>query len=149
MLAVSGIDSTVKIFSPDQRARRAAAHAHGVTAADSSTFPSMGRRPQRRRASPLNPQESKELHDGISEGDGDLSDADDQLMRVLEKGLESRRRMHRQYQITSENDMERRSGMHSGYVSRSMWQLLMNSGLGAQMENMEEMSRDAQDCAVM
>jgi nuclear receptor interaction protein len=68
---------------------------------------------------------------------------------VLERGLESRRRMHRQYQITSENDMERRSGMHSSYVSRSMWQLLMNSGLGAQMENMEEMSRDAQDCAVM
>jgi nuclear receptor interaction protein len=107
MLAVSGIDSTVKIFSPDQRARRAAARAHGVTAADSSTFPSIGR-PQRRRTSTLTPQEWKEVNDGISDA-GDLSDIEEPA-RVSERGLESRRRMHRQYQITSENDMERRSG---------------------------------------
>jgi len=141
MLAVSGIDSTVKIFSPDQHARRAAASGHGVTAADSSTFSSI--RPSRRSTAANNtapPQETKGNED-------DMSDNETQPPAAPEKRLESRKRMHRQYQITSENDMERRSGMHSSYVSRSMMQLLMNSGLGEQLGAMEDLDRA--DCVVM
>jgi hypothetical protein len=42
MIAVSGIDSTVKIFSPDARARAdAAAARHGIRAVDPATFSSV------------------------------------------------------------------------------------------------------------
>lgn len=79
-------------------------------------------------------QEQKELSYGIDTTD--LSDLDEP--RVTDVGLESRKRLHLQYQITSENDMERRSGMHSSYVSRSMLQLLMTSQLRAHLGNGEE-----------
>jgi nuclear receptor interaction protein len=147
MLAVSGIDSTVKIFSPDHRARQAAAGANGITAADTSTFTSIWRQPRRPRPSvtamsssqQLTPQEQlqKELSDEmILDASGDVSDAEEPP--VADKGLESRKRLNLQYQITSENDMERRSGMHSSYVSRSMLQLLMTSQIRAHLANGEE-----------
>src|ERR1700744_5901485 len=98
MLAVSGIDSTVKIFSADHRARQAAAKAHGVTAADPSQFTSI--LSLRRRNQSHTPREQR------TEEEGEESDVEEP--KVVERGLESRKRMHLMYRITSENDMERR-----------------------------------------
>jgi nuclear receptor interaction protein len=47
MLAVSGIDHTVKIFSPDARARKDAAMGIGIQPSDHSTFSSIGLRRRR------------------------------------------------------------------------------------------------------
>lgn len=151
MLAVSGIDSTVKIFSPDHRARRLAAKARGVTAADKSTFTSINypQAPRRRNAisgpSYSNPQHENGLDkEDISDLLADLDDLAE--APVSTRGLESRKRMDKSYEITSRNDMERRTGMQHSYVSRTMLELLQ-SRLGQQI-NVEDLQGD-ENCIVM
>ncbi|KAF2084325.1 WD40 repeat-like protein [Saccharata proteae CBS 121410] len=93
VIAVSGIDHTVKIFSPDARARDNARLGIGVSPGDTSAFSSinLGRMP---------------------EGDEEEEDV------VAPGGLPSRKRMADEYQIISENDLTRQGGNRS-YITVS------------------------------
>lgn len=104
-MAVSGIDHTIKIFSPDANAQRNARKGVGVHSADRgmSTL-GFGRRRRPRRPSAHSPPAVP--RDPLL-GDDDDDDDDDE---VTENGLKSRKAMHEQYQITSQNDMDRKGG---------------------------------------
>jgi nuclear receptor interaction protein len=114
MLAASGIDHTIKIFSPDARAREAARLGSGVGAVDSSTFSSiswMRRRRQNRQAGVT----SEPAVDAAVEA----RDAADDDEYVAPGGLTSRKRMHLEYQITSQNDVERQGGNQETFITVS------------------------------
>ncbi|KAL8692468.1 MAG: hypothetical protein Q9218_002504, partial [Villophora microphyllina] len=99
VLAVSGIDSTIKIFSPDQRAQddaRAGVNI-GYSSNGFTTHSSLsGYRRRSRRA----PSESE---DGPPE-----------------EGLASRRRMDQREEIVRENDLQSRGGMREAFITRGM-----------------------------
>jgi DDB1- and CUL4-associated factor 6 len=174
LLAVSGIDHTVKIFSPDARARRDATQGIGITRGDPSEFSSLGLRARRRFQS-----QSRQQQQGPSTTtadtddrqrstsgptmppttpspsptqypDGHFPDEEDEEV-VAERGLPSMRRMDQSYQITSQNDLDRRRGT-SHYISRGMM-ALMTARFRDQLSNMgvqfvgEDGSED--DCVVM
>lgn len=114
MLAASGIDHTIKIFSPDARAREAARLGSGVGPVDSSTFSSiswMRRRRQNRQAGAT----SEPAVDAGAEA-RNAADNDDY---VAPGGLTSRKRMHLEYQITSQNDVERQGGNQETFLTVS------------------------------
>ncbi|KAF9641649.1 hypothetical protein BFW01_g1632 [Lasiodiplodia theobromae] len=115
MIAVSGIDHTVKIFSPDARARRNARLGIGVTPGDASQFSSIsfGRL---RRARPSRSQPPADEVDTTIVPEGD----EDEDERATRNGLASRRRMHDEYRITSENDVNRAGGSRENYITRGM-----------------------------
>ena len=96
VLAVSGIDHTIKIFSPDYRAQADAQAGINISSAThgSSGFSSIS---GRRRA-------------------GRGSNAED---ACREEGLSSRKRMHQSYQIVSQNDVQRKGGMRDAYITVS------------------------------
>ncbi|THW52606.1 WD40 repeat-like protein [Aureobasidium pullulans] len=115
MMAISGIDHTIKIFSPDARAREAARLGRGVAAADTSTFSSiswMRRRRQNRAAGATS-------EPAVDAGADERNAADDDEY-VASGGLSSRKRMHLEYQITSQNDVERQGGNQETFLTRSM-----------------------------
>lgn len=90
MLAVSGIDSTIKIFSPDARLQhdaRTGVNIANPRGTSSSSLRFHARRPH-----------------------VDPSDA----------GLASRKRMHQSYTITSQNDVDRQGGLSDAYLTRGM-----------------------------
>lgn len=97
VLAVSGIDHTIKIFSPDHRAQEDAQAGINISSATngSSGFSSIT---GRRRA-------------------GRGSNNEDE---PREQGLSSRKRMHQSYQIVSQNDMQRKGGMRDTFITRNM-----------------------------
>ena len=85
---MSGIDHTIKIFSPDARAQEDARLGVNNTVPRSSTgYSSLSSR--RRRSDAPAPSD----------------------------GLASRKRMHESYQITSQNDAERQGGMREAFIS--------------------------------
>ena len=94
MLAVSGIDHTVKIFSPDHRAQEEARAGINISSAihgsSGSSSISGGRRAAR------------------ESGNGD---------EAQEEGLSSRKRMQQSYQIVSQNDMQRKGGMREAFIT--------------------------------
>lgn len=103
-MAVSGIDHTIKIFSPDTAAQRNARKGVGVHSADRGLSSlGFGRRRRPRRPSATSPTEIPR----------DLSFSEDEDDEVAENGLKSRKAMHEQYQITSQNDMDRKGGESS------------------------------------
>lgn len=116
MMAVSGIDHTIKIFSPDARARQAARLGHGVVARDATNFSSLawpnrlGRLPRRgtmRTSSASEPAVAPQLN----------VEEDDEY--VAPTGLASRKKMHDAYQITSQNDVERQGGNQDALITVS------------------------------
>jgi nuclear receptor interaction protein len=111
-MAVSGIDHTIKIFSPDSRDQRNARKGIGVQSADHTNFSSLhwGRR---RRTHTTNHDEDEEVDERTAEA---LSDSDEE---VALNGLRSRKRMHEAYQITSQNDMDRKGGRDDYFISVS------------------------------
>jgi nuclear receptor interaction protein len=123
MLAVSGIDHTIKIFSPDARAREAARLGRGIEAHDASGFSSLAwppryggrRRPARHSSSSATsePAVSRTGH----EHDDDEDDNDDY---VAPSGLASRRRLHQSYEITQQNDVERMGGNQDAFITVSL-----------------------------
>jgi nuclear receptor interaction protein len=126
MLAVSGIDHTIKIFSPDARAREAARLGRGVEAHDTSGFSSLawpprfgGRRRASRRSTPHSePDSSVTLESAVGRrGDENDDDADDGY--VAPSGLASRRRLHQSYEITQQNDVERQGGNQDAFITVS------------------------------
>lgn len=94
ILAVSGIDHTIKIFSPDSRAQADAKAGMNISTATngSSGFSSLSVRRMARRESSLKEDNRAE-------------------------GLTSRKRMHQSYQILSQNDVQRQGGMRDAFIT--------------------------------
>ncbi|KAF2867948.1 WD and tetratricopeptide repeat-containing protein [Massariosphaeria phaeospora] len=107
-IAVSGIDHTIKIFSPDAQAQRNARRGIGINPADPS-LPSLN---FGRRRRPVNTSRT------VVPPDPSLSE--DEEDQVVAGGLSSRKRMHDQYAITSRNDMDRRGGGDDAFISRGL-----------------------------
>lgn len=126
MLAVSGIDHTIKIFSPDSRAREAARLGRGIEAHDASEFsslawpPRMGRRRNIRRSSSNNETNGTTSEPAFARLDQDDENENDEY--VAPAGLASRKRMHDSYQITQQNDVERQGGNQDAFISVSDFQ---------------------------
>jgi hypothetical protein len=111
-MAVSGIDHTIKIFSPDLRDQYNARKGIGVQSADSSGFSSLRwdrwRRGQDAAAGEGEGDGEREEGDGVSGSDSESA---------APHGLRSRKRMHQAYQITSKNDMDLRGGRDDYFIS--------------------------------
>jgi len=157
VLAVSGIDNTIKIFSPDRVARRNARLGLSVTGVNPSGFSSL--RMGRTRNVPVVPQPQQRAPDT---GDVDTDETDTEPPHVLH-GLSSRKRMHLQYEITSRNDHDRKGGNREAFITRSMLAQLTQSvrarrgGVGGQeggqnvgiMINGEQVTVNTGDCGIM
>lgn len=98
MIAASGIDSTIKIFSPDQRLQEEARQ--GINIATPPAAPmhsSLRLQGPRRRAS-------------------QAANASPDAAPI---GLTSRKAMHKSYEITSQNDVARQDGVGDAYITVS------------------------------
>ncbi|KAF2160485.1 hypothetical protein M409DRAFT_29106 [Zasmidium cellare ATCC 36951] len=120
MLAVSGIDHTIKIFSPDSRAREAARLGRGISAHDPSSFssiawPSRARHRARHRSSTENTSTSEPAMP-------EAADEDDEY--VAPAGLSSKKRMYDSYRIIQNNNMEREGGNQEAVITLPHAQLL-------------------------
>ena len=113
MLAVSGIDHTIKIFSPDARAREAARLGRGIEAHDASEFSSLAWPPRFGRRRVSRRSESQTTSEPAVAAAPD--EFDDEY--VTPTGLASRKRMHESYQIMQQNDVERQGGNQDAFVS--------------------------------
>ena len=107
LLAVSGIDHTIKIFSPDTRAQDDARNGInlGIAPDDSAghSFLSASRlRSQRRRPAP-----HQSVKDNAGHGEAGRNNG----------GLASRKRMHESYQIVSQNDVDRQGSMRNSFIT--------------------------------
>ncbi|KAK0938452.1 hypothetical protein LTR29_009978 [Friedmanniomyces endolithicus] len=139
-LAVSGIDHTIKIFSPDARARERARLGDGVSAHDASQFSSLAF-PRRLGARRREQRQREDAHPGIAPvtsepavaRGGDAMEEDDEDY-VAPTGLASRRRMQDAYRITSRNDAEiRRGGNQEAFITvphAQLLRLLFGGGMG-------------------
>ncbi|KAF2837813.1 WD40 repeat-like protein [Patellaria atrata CBS 101060] len=160
LIAVSGIDHTIKIFSPDARARRDARHGI-IKSVDPSNFSSLGtgrtrgsslllnRRPSTAvRATASNSSRSERQTNALdSDQDSDYESSEEE---IKPGGLESRKRLHQEYEITSRNDVERRTGGGDAYITRSMLAQLAQH-IQARTGNQEgaQIVLEQQDCSVM
>ena len=131
LLAVSGIDHTIKIFSPDQRAQRDAQLGRNLNIDPSKSSNSSsihwGLRRRRRRPN----VEQGEANGAEANApppasdDEDLVPDEDELEsqaathEVGNKGLSSRKRMHDSYKIISQNDIDRVGGNNEAYITVS------------------------------
>ncbi|EME49597.1 hypothetical protein DOTSEDRAFT_49827 [Dothistroma septosporum NZE10] len=114
MLAVSGIDHTVKIYSPNARAREIARLGQGISAHDASSSSStawpirIGRRTSRRQGSQtVNDQGTASSEPVVAAPSNEEQQGDSDEDYVAPNGLSSRKRMHDHYAITQQNDIER------------------------------------------
>lgn len=141
-MAVSGIDHTIKIFSPDTRDQSNARKGIGVQSADSNGFSSLN---FTRRRKPSRPEPEVEAAD-----DEALSDSESEYAA---NGLKSRKRMHQAYQITSKNDMDRRGGRDDYFISQAVFAQLARHIAANQGDTGEEESGPIviteDDCSVM
>ncbi|KAL9101596.1 MAG: hypothetical protein Q9163_003157 [Psora crenata] len=98
LIAVSGIDHTIKIFSADARAQEDARNGVNI---DNNFHGSHGNTSlfYHNQRDPDHEQDSQHLPQG---------------------GLASRKRMQQNYQIISRNDVRRREGMRDAYITRGM-----------------------------
>ncbi|KAI9798332.1 MAG: hypothetical protein M1825_005381 [Sarcosagium campestre] len=120
ILAVSGIDHTIKIFSPDARLQADARAGINLSTRGNSGYSTLdiGRRVRLGRPRQSSPSSQTQARSAAGEDDDNNNDEDDEDDFALgEGGLESRRRMHQSYQITSQNDVERRGGMRDAYIT--------------------------------
>ncbi|KAF2476321.1 WD and tetratricopeptide repeat-containing protein [Lindgomyces ingoldianus] len=114
-MAVSGIDHTIKIFSPDAQEQRNARKGIGVHSVDPG-FSTLGYARRRWRSASASPTSEPAVPNGSSQEPQDASDDDE----VALNGLSSKKRMHKQYQITSQNDMERKGGRNDAFITRAL-----------------------------
>ena len=123
MLAVSGIDHTIKIFSPDGRAREAARLGRGISAHDSSEFSSLAwparmagrRRVSRRSESQTTSEPAVSAEQRDAEAEARRREEDDDY--VAPNGLSSRKRMQNAYQIMNQNDVDRQGGNQDAFIT--------------------------------
>ncbi len=134
MLAVSGIDHTIKIFSPDARAREAARLGRGITNADSSEFSSIAwpsrlgrRRASRRSGSNATANEPATTTSEPAVPATAAPDAEDEGSEkfVADNGLRSRRRMADSYHIMGQNDVDRQGGNQDAFLTVRQIHLLL------------------------
>lgn len=122
MIAVSGIDHTIKIFSPDQPSQYDARNGINIGASatgssgHSSVFMS---RPRVQRFHPamLNTTNGDDNKTGQCESEVEEADTDTHDLNTRNGGLASRKSMHKSYQIISQNDAERHGGMRDAYIT--------------------------------
>lgn len=107
-MAVSGIDHTIKIFSPDALEQQNARRGIGVHKADPG-LSSLHLR-HRRRA---------QAADASSSTADPLISDDEEHDQVALNGLSSRKRMHQEYEIISKNDMDRKGGREDAFITVS------------------------------
>jgi hypothetical protein len=130
MLAVSGIDHTIKIFSPDARARQVARLGQGVSAHDAASFSSLSwppRRCLRRPTSVRQPARESTLDENEGAASSEQATAQQQAVSAEEddeyvapNGLMSRRRMHEAELITQRNQRQREAGNQEAIVTVSL-----------------------------
>lgn len=132
MMAVSGIDHTIKIFSPDARARETARLGRGITSQDSSEFSSLafpsrlGRRRVARRGEDTRPHQANGPTTTEPAMPQSTIEEDDDESYVAHNGLASRRRMHDSYRILTQNDVERQGGNQDAFLTvRDLHPLLL------------------------
>ncbi|KAF2709527.1 WD40 repeat-like protein [Pleomassaria siparia CBS 279.74] len=109
-MAVSGIDHTIKIFSPDTLDQHNARRGIGVHRADPG-LSSLGYR--RRQISLASASAS------TSAVDPSVSDEEEDE-KVAPMGLSSRKRMHQEYQIVAKNDVDRKGGRDDAFITRAL-----------------------------
>ena len=116
LIAASGIDSTIKIFSPDQQAQFSARNGInlGISSQDSVNHSSLSFGRSRRRAPP--PCETIDEPDHVGSFNEDADDTES-LGTPRNGGLASRRRMQNSYQIISQNDSERQGGIRDAFIT--------------------------------
>jgi DDB1- and CUL4-associated factor 6 len=150
LMAVSGIDHTIKIFSSDSRARAKARLGDGIAAHDPAQFSSLswpqrlGRRvPRRTERRPGDNRAGESSTATTSEpavpapssspaalyNDAPLSPEEDEDF-VADNGLASRKRMQDQYHILSKNDAEREGGMRDAFITVSQPAVFILSSQG-------------------
>ncbi|MCJ1420061.1 hypothetical protein MMC32_006418 [Xylographa parallela] len=124
LLAVSGIDHTIKIFSPDRRSQQDARAGLnlGITATGSAGHSSTLRRsPSTRRPQRTPTNASADIATDVQNGSMTAEDRDGSYMSddydATDGGLASRKRMHNSYQIVSQNDVERQGGMQDAFIT--------------------------------
>ena len=93
MLAVSGIDNTIKIFSADGHARENAEN--GIDVHSSAS--------RRAHSSSLSPRARARRHENADARGPD--------------GLSSKKRLHDSYAIMSQNDVHRQGGLQEAYIT--------------------------------
>jgi nuclear receptor interaction protein len=106
-MAVSGIDHTIKIFSPDYRDQRNARKGVGVQSSDPGSFSSLNW--GRRRGTPATHEEEDRAAEALSDSDEE----------VAANGLRSRKRIHEAYQIIAQNDNDRKGDREDYFISVS------------------------------
>ncbi|KAF2022189.1 WD40 repeat-like protein [Aaosphaeria arxii CBS 175.79] len=116
-MAVSGIDHTIKIFSPDAQAQRNARKGIGVSCSDPGLSTVSFRRRRRTRPHPdtVEPSSSQ----GDEQDSGAEEDSEEEDMRVAPNGLPSKKRMHDEYKIISQNDLDRKGGQEDATLTRA------------------------------
>ncbi|KAF2823466.1 WD40 repeat-like protein [Ophiobolus disseminans] len=141
-MAVSGIDHTIKIFSPDARDQRNARKGVGIQSSDPGSFSSLnwGRRRHARSDDEGDDERPAEA----------LSDSDEE---VAVNGLRSRKRMHEAYQITSQNDMDRKGGREDYFISQAVFAQLARriatNQAGGEGEDGDPVVLTEENCSVM
>jgi nuclear receptor interaction protein len=117
MIAVSGIDSTVKIFGSGGREREDAEKGVNIANPGGGRHSSLRIGGRRRRHGPV---------------EDDEADADG---AVASNGLPSRKAMQRNYEITNQNELDRTSGVGDAFITVSVdalfaraWLLAMQGG---------------------
>src|ERR1700743_749969 len=109
MLAVSGIDDTIKIFSPDAHARDMARKGIGFRRPARPFVPRLGRR--RRTV-------DHRFHaSGAAAADPNYSDHEHAEPNIAPNGLKSRKKLHLEYQITAANNHERQHIGHESFIT--------------------------------
>lgn len=110
MMAVSGIDHSIKIFSSDANDQWKARKGIGVHPADSGRFSSLAFGTRRRTPRPS----------AATDAPRDPTASDDDDDEVAEDGLKSRKALHNLYKITSKNDMDRKGGREDAFITRAL-----------------------------
>ena len=126
LLAVSGIDHTIKIFSPDARSQDDARK--GINLGIKNPEPARYTRlssARRRRPRDTDAEETDTVVTARAADDDDDDDEfEDQRANAanpenvqLNGGLTSRKRMHNSYQICSRNDTDRQMGIRDAFIT--------------------------------
>lgn len=150
-MAVSGIDHTIKIFSPDILLQRNARRGIGVQSSDPANFSSLNF--GRRRRSQAAAAQASNRASGEGVADDDNSDSSDD--EVGAGGLSSRKRFHQAYEITSKNDMDRKGGREDYFISQAVFAQLarhiaaQQAGDGEGDEDGAPIVIDEDNCTIM
>jgi nuclear receptor interaction protein len=130
MLAVSGIDHTIKIFSPDARARQVARLGQGVSAHDAASFSSLSWPPRRGPRRPIGvrqPARESAVDDNEEGASSEQAAAQRQALSAEEddnyvapNGLTSRKRVHEAELIVQRNQRQREDGNQEAVITVSV-----------------------------